>query len=26
LPLKRRLDHMNHYSGLILERMRQMGW
>jgi len=26
LPLKRRSDHMNHYSGLILERMRQMGW
>jgi monofunctional glycosyltransferase len=26
LPLKRRPDHMNHYSGLILERMRQMGW
>jgi monofunctional glycosyltransferase len=25
-PLKRRPDHMNHYSGLILERMRQMGW
>ena len=26
LPLKRRPDHMNHYSELILERMRQMGW
>ena len=26
LPLKRRPDHMTHYSGLILERMRQMGW
>jgi monofunctional biosynthetic peptidoglycan transglycosylase len=26
LPLKRRPDHMSHYSGLILERMRQMGW
>jgi monofunctional biosynthetic peptidoglycan transglycosylase len=26
LPLKRRPDHMNHYSGLIQERMRQMGW
>ena len=26
LPLKRRPDHMNHYSGLILERMHQMGW
>jgi monofunctional glycosyltransferase len=26
LPLKRRPDHMKHYSGLILERMRQMGW
>jgi monofunctional glycosyltransferase len=25
-PLKRRPDHMNHYSELILERMRQMGW
>jgi monofunctional biosynthetic peptidoglycan transglycosylase len=25
-PLKRRPDRMNHYSGLILERMRQMGW
>ena len=25
LPL-RRPDHMNHYSALILERMRQMGW
>jgi len=26
LPLKRRPDHMYHYSGLIQERMRQMGW
>ena len=26
LPLKPRPDHMNRYSGLILERMRQMGW
>jgi monofunctional biosynthetic peptidoglycan transglycosylase len=26
LPLKRRPDRMNHYSDLILERMRQMGW
>ena len=26
LPLKRRPDHMNHYSELILERMCQMGW
>jgi monofunctional glycosyltransferase len=26
LPLKRRPDHMNHYSELILERMRQIGW
>jgi len=26
LPLKRRPDHMNHYSGLILERMHQVGW
>jgi len=26
LPLKRRPDHMNYYSGLILERMRQMSW
>jgi monofunctional glycosyltransferase len=25
-PLKRRPDHMQRYSGLILERMRQMGW
>lgn len=25
-PLKRRPDHMNRYSALILERMRQMGW
>jgi len=25
-PLKRRPDHMNRYSELILERMRQMGW
>jgi monofunctional biosynthetic peptidoglycan transglycosylase len=26
LPLKRRPDHMSRYSGLILERMRQLGW
>jgi monofunctional glycosyltransferase len=26
LPLKRRPDHMNRYSQLILERMRQLGW
>ena len=26
LPLKRRPEHMNRYSGMILERMRQMGW
>jgi monofunctional glycosyltransferase len=26
LPLKRRPDRMNHYSELILERMRQAGW
>jgi monofunctional glycosyltransferase len=26
LPLKRRPDHMNRYSALILERMHQMGW
>ena len=25
-PLKRRPERMNHYTGLILERMRQMGW
>jgi monofunctional biosynthetic peptidoglycan transglycosylase len=25
-PLRRRPDRMNRYSGLILERMRQMGW
>jgi monofunctional biosynthetic peptidoglycan transglycosylase len=25
-PLKRRPDRMNRYSGLILERMHQMGW
>ena len=25
-PLKRRPERMDHYSGLILERMRQMGW
>jgi monofunctional biosynthetic peptidoglycan transglycosylase len=25
-PLKRRPQRMNRYSGLILERMRQMGW
>jgi monofunctional biosynthetic peptidoglycan transglycosylase len=26
LPLKRRPDRMNHYSELILDRMRQVGW
>lgn len=26
LPLKRRPERMNHYSALILDRMRQMGW
>jgi len=26
LPLRRRPDRMDYYSGLILERMRQMGW
>jgi monofunctional biosynthetic peptidoglycan transglycosylase len=26
LPLKRRPDRMVRYSGLIMERMRQMGW
>ena len=26
LPLKRRPDHMNRYSAVILERMRQAGW
>ena len=25
-PLKRRPERMTHYSALILERMRQMGW
>ncbi len=25
-PIKRRPERMNHYSGIILERMRQMGW
>ena len=25
-PLKRKPERMNHYSALILERMRQMGW
>ncbi len=25
-PLKRRPERMDHYSSLILERMRQMGW
>jgi monofunctional biosynthetic peptidoglycan transglycosylase len=25
-PLKRRPDRMDHYSGIILDRMRQMGW
>jgi monofunctional biosynthetic peptidoglycan transglycosylase len=26
LPLKRRPEHMNRYRGIILERMRQLGW
>jgi len=26
LPLKRKPERMNHYSELILERMREMGW
>jgi len=26
LPLKRRPERMDRYSGIILERMRQMGW
>jgi monofunctional biosynthetic peptidoglycan transglycosylase len=26
LPLKRRPDRMNRYSGIILDRMRQAGW
>jgi monofunctional biosynthetic peptidoglycan transglycosylase len=26
LPLRRRPDRMNRYSGLILERMQQLGW
>lgn len=26
LPLKRRPDRMNHYSAIIMERMRQVGW
>jgi monofunctional glycosyltransferase len=25
-PLRRRPERTNHYSGLILERVRQMGW
>ncbi len=25
-PLRRRPERMNHYSAVILERMRQMGW
>jgi monofunctional biosynthetic peptidoglycan transglycosylase len=25
-PLKRRPERMHHYSAIILERMRQMGW
>ena len=25
-PLKLRLERMNHYSAIILERMHQMGW
>jgi len=26
LPLKRRPERMDHYSGIILDRMREMGW
>jgi monofunctional glycosyltransferase len=26
LPLKRRPDHMFHYTAVILDRMRQLGW
>ena len=26
LPLKRRPERMDHYSEIILDRMRQMGW
>ena len=26
LPLRRRPGHMAHYTAIILERMRQMGW
>jgi monofunctional biosynthetic peptidoglycan transglycosylase len=26
LPLKRKPARMDHYSAIILERMRQMGW
>ena len=26
LPLKRRPDRMDHYSEIILDHMRQMGW
>ena len=26
LPLKRRPERMDHYSEIILERMREMGW
>jgi monofunctional biosynthetic peptidoglycan transglycosylase len=26
LPLKRRPEHMDHYSEIILERMRELGW
>jgi len=26
LPLKRQPEHMDHYSEIILERMREMGW
>ena len=26
LPLKRRPERMNHYSEIILKRMREMGW
>jgi len=26
LPLKRRPDRMSHYTGIILDRMRELGW
>jgi len=25
-PLKRKPEHMSHYTAIILEHMRQMGW